>query len=46
MSTAKLIANGIYPSSGFVFNYIFIDVIYSKFEAIDFSVISNRQSLD
>ena len=27
-------------------NYIFIDLIYSKFEVIDFSVISNRQKVD
>ena len=27
-------------------NYIFIDVIYSKFEVIDFSVNSNRQKVD
>ena len=27
-------------------NYIFIDVIYSKFEVTDFSVISNRQKVD
>ena len=27
-------------------NYILIDVIYSKFEVIDFSVISNRQKVD
>ena len=27
-------------------NYIFIDVIYSKFEVIDFSVISNQQKVD
>ena len=27
-------------------NYIFIDVIYSKFEVIDFSVISNPQKMD
>ena len=27
-------------------NYIFIDVIYSKFEVIDFSAISNRQKVD
>ena len=27
-------------------NYILIDVIYSKFEVIDFSVISNRKKVD
>ena len=27
-------------------NYIFIDVIYSKFEVIDCSVISNQQKVD
>ena len=27
-------------------NGIFIDVIYSKFEVIDFSVVSNRQKVD
>lgn len=46
MSTARLIADEIYPSSWFVFNYKFIDVIYSKFEVIDFGVISNWQSFD
>ena len=34
----RMIADEIYPISGFVFNYIFIDAIYSKFEVIDFSV--------
>ena len=27
-------------------NYILIDVIYSKFEVIDFSVTSNRKKVD
>ena len=27
-------------------DYIFIDMIYSKFEVIDFSVISNQQKVD
>ena len=27
-------------------NYVFLDVFYSKFEVIDFNVISNRQKVD
>ena len=42
----RLIADEIYPHSGFVFNYILMDEIYLKFELIDFSVISNWQSVD
>ena len=36
----RLIVDEIYPPSGFVFNYILIDIIYLKFEVIDFGVIS------
>ena len=37
-AVTRLIADEIYPPSGFVFNYIFIDVVYSNFEVIDLSV--------
>ena len=46
LEITRFIADDIYPHSGFVFNYIFIDVIYSEFKVIDFSVILNRQSVD
>ena len=42
----RLIADEIYPPSGFVFNYILIDIIYSKFEVINFGVISKRERVD
>ena len=42
----RLIVDEIYLPSGFVFNYIFIDIIYSKFEVIDFGVISKRERVD
>ena len=37
----RLIADEIYPHSGLVFNDILMDLIYLKFELIDFSAISN-----
>ena len=42
----RLIADEIYPHSGLVFNDILMDLIYLKFELIDFSAISNWQSVD
>ena len=42
----RLIADKIYPPSGFVFNYILIDIIYLKFEVIDFGVISKWERVD
>ena len=42
----RLRADKIYSHSGFVFNYILMDLIYLKFELIDFSFISNSQSVD
>ena len=42
LAITRLITDEIYPYSGFVFNYIFTYVIYSRFKVINFSVIIDK----
>ena len=46
LSTTYFITDIFVINSEFVFNYILMDVIYLKFELIDFSVISNWQGVE
>ena len=46
LAITRLITNEIYPYSGFVFNYIFTYVIYSRFKVITLVLLSTKRGLE